>query len=82
MRDDDDLDDCASASDTSPHYPDSSVPEAMDVDEVEDTPRGNAQSPNEDVIMKITEYPLYIGDNVDANDGRSDSINHARVPIE
>ena len=58
VRDDHDLDDCASVSDTAPHEPDSSVPEAIDVDIVEDTARDGAQVPDEDVNMESTEYPL------------------------
>ena len=82
VRDDHDLDDCASVSGTAPHEPDLSVPEAMDVDDVEDTASDGAQAPDENVNMESTEYPLSIGDNVDANDVRSDALDQAIVPIK
>ena len=81
VRDDHDLDECASVSGTAPHEPDSSIPKAMDVDDVEDTASDGAQAPDENVNMESTEYPLSIGDNVDANDVRSDSLHQAIVPI-
>ena len=55
MREYHDLEDCASASGTSHHDPESSVPEAMDVDEVEDTATDDAQAPDEDVNIERPE---------------------------
>ena len=82
VRDDHDFDDCASVSSTPPQGPDSSDPEAMDVDERDAAASDGAQSPDEDVHMESAEYPLFIGDNMDAYDVRSDALDQAIVPIE
>uniref|UniRef100_A0AAV1TQ64 Uncharacterized protein n=1 Tax=Peronospora matthiolae TaxID=2874970 RepID=A0AAV1TQ64_9STRA len=39
----------------------------MDVDDIEDSASDGVQVPDEDFNMKSTEYPLSVGDNVDAN---------------
>ena len=82
VRDDYGLDDCASVSGTSPQEPDSPDPEAMDVDEIDATASDGAQAPDEDINMEHTEYPLAIGENVDANDVNSDALGQTIVPIE